>query len=459
MHEMRDLERISRSRILSTDIKLDDKYTKILETKIHTKNNEIIKIEEPHIYLKSTINDEQINTIKKFISHFFKTPNSPELDYIAKIIWLRDEVLDKLPSIREITDYEQKKFAKTIAHTAMIGHESINGHACAILRPTYGDISIIIDGISAFAGYKKSFIPQHYFFDVVSHEAFAMLNEEHVWKEYEGYQSVMSVKNDIREIREGKLWYKRENEPIYWRYRSAYELIEYLQSLKNFDYSEAQKLFFIDPPKPITLENKKNKEETILSRILMLDILYNIIFCLRKGLKIGDVKGYIEEELNKEVQAFKNDYPDYEEVDVSSNPRYLKDVVILNSYFCVFPKEEYFEFCAYAPMGYTYASAQEILKEMIDSMKISIKIFDVTSKNEVMRKVVPNFLSGKYVIASIQDLGDMSVYNGIYDGEEYYEKFMNKLLHSNLSKYRTLTDLINDVFKTLRPIWIFRARF
>jgi len=438
MHEMRDLERISRSRILSTNTKLDNKYEKVLETKIHTKNNEI-SIEEPHIHLKSTINDEQISTIKKFIERFFKTPNSPELDYIAKIIWWNEELLDELTE--NIKDDKQKKFAKTIARTAMISHENINGHAHTILSPIYGDINamytiIYIFIIMLLRPQLLSLLvkyPRDYFFNCVAHEAFAMLNEEHVWSEYKEYQSVMSVKNDIRRIR------KRDE-----RYRRAYELIEYLQRLKGFDYSEAQKLFFTDPPKPIILKNKKNKKETTIIRSSMIDILYDIIFCLGKGLKIGDVKGYIEEVLNGDAQDFINNNPDYEVIGASSNPRYPEEVVFFSSYFCVFPKEECFEFCAYAPTGYTDASAQEILKEMISSMDFSIRLYNTALEDEVVK----NFLSGKYMLMYLDNYKKVLV----FDSEEYYEKFMNKLLYGDLSRYETLHYLKLDVLKTLRPI-------
>jgi hypothetical protein len=40
----------------------------------------------------------------------------------------------------------------------------------------------------------------------------------------------------------------------------------------------------------------------------------------------------------------------------------------------------------------------------------------------------------------------------VFDGEEYYEKFMNELLRGDLSKYRTLDGLRFDVLKTLKPI-------
>jgi hypothetical protein len=275
-----------------------------------------------------------------------------------------------------------------------------------------------------------------------------MLNEEHVWKEYEGYQSVMNVKNDIRDIRVGKLWYKRENEPIYRRYKRAYGLINYLENLRNFDYSEARKLFFTDPPKPTILENKKNKKETTSTRS-MIWILYEMIFCLRKDLKIGDVKGHIEEVLNMYAQAAINDNPDYEVISASSNPRHPKEVAFFNSYFCAFPKEECFEFCAYAPTGYTNASAQEILEEMIDSMSFSIRLYNIALNNKVVR----NFLSGKYLLVYLKDYKKVLV----FDGEEYYEKFMNELLRGDLSKYETLHDLHDSVVGSMEPIGVLLA--
>jgi hypothetical protein len=327
----------------------------------------------------------------------------------------------------------------------MTGHEGIKGHLKSILHPLYGDIYIMYDVILVLFG-RVSFHPSlwHYVPDGVAHEAFAMFNEELVWNDYVEYPVVMRVKNELRKLREE-----------YWIYEKAYEIIDYLQNLRNFDYSEAQKLLN-DPPNPIVLMGKRverNFRNFIAGRPIP-DMLYDIIFLLRKGLKLSDIKGKIEESIERTVKKLKKYYPEYEETDASSIPhRDRGKIVIGNSYFCVFPNrkgKEYFEFYAYAPIGYTSLNSQEILENIIDSMGFLVWLSGIMDnpKYELLKRIY----TGEYLIYFSEDLRQ----GWAYDSKKYYEIFINELFHGNLSKYKTLEDLRENVIKALKPIKVFK---
>jgi hypothetical protein len=434
LEELKDLERIIGSKIFSANIQLDDKYGKVFETKIYRENNEI-SIDEPHAYL-GTINDWHISVIEKFITHFFKQPQGSAFDYLSKIIWWDDKILDRL--IPKNVDAKQKKLAKYLLRSIMIGHEGIKGHLKSIIHPFYGNFNNMPDVISLFLG-KGPFHPVVlYYMSLVDHEAFAMFNEELVWKEYEEYSAVMRVKNELRKLRKE-----------YWIYEKAYELIDYLQNLRNFDYSEAQKLLN-DPPKLILRYKRSKSEEKYYAVYSITAMLYHIIFLLRKGLKLSDIKENLEEGIKRWVQR----HPDYEEMDTSSNLR-LKSttVVIVNSYFCVFPnrkKKECFELHAYAPIGYTSLNSQEILESAINSMRFfgGLSVIMNNPKNELLRRIY----TGEYLIGFSKDLKQGLMYNS----KKYHEIFINELLHGNLSKYETLEDLEKNVLRALEPIRVFQ---
>jgi len=76
-------------------------------------------------------------------------------------------------------------------------------------------------------------------------------------------------------------------------------------------------------------------------------------------------------------------------------------------------------------------------------MKFSIKLYFALEDEDVR-----NFLNGKYLLTFSKDYKKVFV----FDGEEYYEKFMNKLLRGDLSKYKTTYHLGGDVLRTLKPI-------
>jgi hypothetical protein len=449
LEELKDLERIIGSKIFSANIQLDDKYGKVFETKIYRENNEI-SIDEPHAYL-GTINDEHISVIKEFITHFFKQPQGPAFDYLSKIIWLDDKILDRL--IPKNVDAKQKILAKYLLRSTMIGHEGIEGHLKSIIHPFYGEITMTDVFVALFS--RSSDILWYYMFDGVAHEAFAMFNEELIWKEYEIYLAVMRVKNELRKVREE-----------YWIYEKAYELIDYLQTLRNFDYSEAKKLLNV-PPKPIVLRYKRSKRNFIVEhrRVKFHNfsrpitrMLYDIIFLLRKGFKLSDIKGKIEEIIERDVQEFKEDHPEYEEIDISSIPRlHRKEVVANNSYFCIFPnrkEKKYFEFYVYALIGYTSLNSQEILEIIINSMKFFIW-FSVTMNNP-QYELLKRIYTGEYLVFFSEDLRQGLA----YDSKQYHEIFINELFHGNLSKYETLDDLIENILKlvltSLEPIKIFK---
>jgi len=450
LEELKDLERIIGSKIFSANIQLDDKYGKVFETKIYRENNEF-SIDEPHTYL-GTINDEHISVIEKFISHFFKQPQGPAFDYVSNIIWLDDKILDRF--IPKNIDDEQKTLAEYLLRSTMIGHEGIEGHLKSIIHPFYGEINRMTNVLVAlFLGRFDEL--WNYVFDGVDHEAFAMFNEELIWKEYEIYPAVMRVKNELRKLREE-----------YWIYEKAYELIDYFQNLRNFDYSEAKKLLN-DPPKPIVLMDKRSKRNFIVEhrRVKFLRffrpitiMLYDIIFLLRKGLKLSDIKGEIEEIIERDVKKFKEVHPECEEINISSIPRlYCEKFVAVNSYFCIFPnrkEKECFELYAYAPIGYTSLNSQEILERIIKSMR-SLVWFSAIMDNP-QYELLKRIYTGEYLVFFSEDLRQGLA----YDSKQYHEIFINELFHGNLSKYKTLDDLIKNILKlvltSLEPIKIFK---
>jgi hypothetical protein len=326
----------------------------------------------------------------------------------------------------------------------MTGHEGIKGHLKSIIHPFYGEINIMFEIILVLFG-RVSFHPnlQHYMFDGIAHEAFAMFNEELVWKEYEEYPAVRRVKNKLRKLREE-----------YWIYEKAYELIDYLQNLRNFDYSEAKKLLN-DPPKPIFLRNKKSKRYfTGMYPITLM--VYDIIFYMRKGLKLSDIKKI--EDIERNLQEFKKDYPDYEEIDTSSSqPLFLAKFLGVNSYFCVFPnikEKECFKLYAYAPIGYGSLNSQEILERIIYSMGDFVWLS--ATMNNPQYELLKRIYTGEYLIVFSKDLRQGLV----FDGKKYHEIFINELLYGNLSKYKTLDNLIKNILKfvltSLKPIKIFK---
>jgi hypothetical protein len=443
-YDFKDLDRVFLNKTLSHDVKLDDKYEKILETKIYLDDG--IKIDKIHLSLKGSIDDEFENKLKEFIFRSYKRSQGRllGLDHISRIIWFDHDYLDYFTI--GIEDYKEKAFAKKVLQVVAIGHEGIAGHGKSVLNLGLGDIDKMYIIISTMVKnpfreenpeYVQSGLPPYFVYDKVGHETFAILNEEYLWKKYEEYSSVRIAKNNLQE--------KRNTNSIY---KKAYEIIKCLQNLKNFDYGDIKRLLD-DPPKAIFLEDKKTKSWIgVYSRAL--ELLYYTIFYLRKGLKPSDIKGYIEDIAKEKVLKWCKRFPYFEEVDKFLTDSYT--IVFIHSYFCIFPtpKKNCYKLKIYAPVGYVKTNSNEILSALKAFMKFSNVLNEGVSYSRVLKELI--YGDALFVRALQRD----SLKWLIYDAEEFHRMFLHMLLKGNLDKYKTIDYLIHDILKAIKPKFLVR---
>jgi hypothetical protein len=440
-YDFKDLDRVFLNKTLSHDVKLDDKYEKILEAKIYLDDG--IKIDKTHLFLKGSIDNEFENKLKEFIFRSYKRSQGRllGLDHISRIIWFDYDYLDYFT--KGIIDYKEKAFAKKVLQAVAKGHEGIAGHGKSVLHLTLGDIGdmytiifTIVDNQfrdTVMNGLPESIaLPTYFVYDKPAHEAFAIFNEEYLWKKYEEYSGVKIAKNNVQE--------SRNLNPIY---KKAYEMIKCLQNLKNFDYGDIKRLFD-DPPKSIFLERKKTKE-CIGFSCKAVYLLYNTIFYLRKGLKASDIKGYIEDEIKEEGLKWYKMYPYFEEIDkiLTLTP----SVVFNNSYFCIFPtpKENCYELKIYAPIGYMKTNSNEILSALKAFMNFSKVLNEGLSYSDVLKELI---YGEALFVKLLQRDGPRWL---VYDAEKFHKMFLHILLNGNLDKYKTIADLFENILNVIKP--------